>query len=91
MVVQIVSMLPDVDSEDGAFAFHDGGILIRGAADAEAAAVGGEPCPAASEASCAGVFDLGFQGVEVAEGLIDGLAQFAAGFGSAAWRENSPE
>src|SRR3954447_26355071 len=49
LVLEVVSVLPDVDPEQGRLAVHQGRILVRGGRDSEAGAVVDQPRPAAAE------------------------------------------
>lgn len=85
LVVEVVGVFPHVhtqnrgaaDARDG-FA-HQRVVLVGGGHDIELAVLDDQPRPARAEAGLGGVFELLLEGVEAAEGAVDGVQQFAAG------------
>src|ERR1044072_531852 len=49
LILQVVSVLPDVATEDHVLAFHDGVVLVGGGSDLHTGAVLDQPCPAGAE------------------------------------------
>src|SRR3954462_13019839 len=50
LILEVVGVLPDVESQDRLLAFHERVVLVRRARDRKLAAVRDEPGPARSEA-----------------------------------------
>src|SRR4051794_19426381 len=61
LVLEVVSVLPDVDPEQWRVAVDQGRVLVRGGRDSEAGAVVDQPCPAAAELLGRGGADLPLQ------------------------------
>ena len=86
LVVEVVGVLPDVDTNDG-FALgtgdglaHEGRVLIGGGDDLELLrGSDDEPGPATAKTSEAGGFELGLEFVKAAELLVDGLGEGSGG------------
>ena len=83
LVVEIISVLPDVAADDGR-AFHaghglthEGAVLVGGGDDFELAVVDHEPSPTAAEARGPGLFKGLLESVEAAEFGVDRLGEFA--------------
>src|SRR4051794_21054526 len=69
LVIEIVGMLPDIDSEKRGVAFHQRAVLVRGRSHLELSAlVLDQPGPAAPETFGARVSELFLERVEAAEG-----------------------
>ena len=83
LVVQVVSVLPNVQSENRRAAdardrlSHQRAVLIGGAADFQLAAVDDQPSPAAAEASRAALANCSFIASKLAECLVDRGGQIA--------------
>src|ERR1039457_3997144 len=45
LILQVIGVLPDVNSQDGGFAFHDRAVLVGGGGDVKLASVDNKPCP----------------------------------------------
>src|SRR5688572_13916694 len=71
LILQVVGVLPDVETEERLLAFHQRAVLVSGALDHEFAARIDQPRPAAAKASDAGLRELLLEGVEAAEGGLD--------------------
>src|SRR5690606_12907868 len=72
LILEVVGVLPHVESEDRRLALHQGRILVRRAGDGELAAlVDDQPRPAAAEAVCRSVRELLLEVVERAERAVD--------------------
>src|SRR5579883_347209 len=85
-------MLPDIVAHDGIEAIHQRAVLVGGRDDGEfAIPVGHEPRPAGAEAFDTGIIEGGFEGVEGAESLVDGVGNGAGGVAAAIGRHNLPE
>src|SRR5580658_4898424 len=84
-------MFPDVHTEEGLAAIHDGIVLIRGRFDHEFSVAEQKPGPAGAEALDARIVNLRFEVREAAECGADGFAQFAARFTASALLHNLPE
>ena len=68
LVVEIVGMLPDIDSENrDAVSIHKRIVLIGRRADAEAALTNSQPCPTTAEASHCRLVESGFELLKRAE------------------------
>src|SRR5439155_4420710 len=78
LILQIVSVLPHIYTEDRRQPLQVGAVLVRGADHLELAVLSHhQPGPAAAEAFDAGVVDLGFEAVEIAERRVDRLGERA--------------
>ena len=92
LVLQIVGMLPDIDTDDRGLAIAQRAVLVRGAQHFQlATAVDDEPRPTGTEAGGASRVNLFFQAVETAESRIDRIGQGARRSGRAARRQEFPE
>lgn len=76
-------MFPDIDAKDG-FAFasgdglaHEGVVLVGGGANLKLSTIGNKPGPTAAEPAQASGFKFFLEGIETAEGRVDGIAEFA--------------
>src|SRR5579883_115244 len=83
LVFQVIGVLPDIVAEDGVVSLRERGILVGGGDDLQLAAVPNEPAPSGAELLCRGFVELLLKGLEIAEVLLDLLADFAGGFTSA--------
>ena len=86
VVFQVVGVLPDVVPEDGVKSLGNGIVLIGGSDDLYfAGGLACQPDPSGTELLGAGVVELGFELVEVAESFLDhfgdGAGRIAATFG----------
>ncbi len=91
LVFQVIGVLPDIVAEDGVVSLRERGILVGGGDDLQLAAVQNEPAPSGAELLCRGFVELLLKGLEIAEVLLDLLADFAGGFTSALRLHNLPE
>src|SRR5690606_12119292 len=91
LVLQVVGVLPHVDAEDGLEPPHERAVLVRHPDDVEAVAVEDEPGPAAAELPLRRRLELLLEGVEGAEGLVDGLRQLARGPAATVGAHGRPE
>ncbi len=98
LVVKIIGMFPDIEAEDGRAAAaaevgaHERVVLVGGGADGEGA-IGffAEPCPAGTETGRAGFGEGFFEGIEGAEGFVDGSGEFTRWCFGAAGSDDLPE
>src|SRR5437762_14036683 len=67
LILQVIRMFPDVESENGLLAFHDGLILIGRAFDAQLPPRGDQPGPAAAETADSSFCELLLEAVEAAK------------------------
>ena len=88
LVLEVIGVLPDVESEQGSEAFGEG-IACVGALGYEelAVVVLGEPYPSGAEEADAGVDKGAAEVLEAAEVAVDGLAQLSFGHASAVGAE----
>src|SRR6185295_13919034 len=85
-------MFPDVVAEDGEQALGDGIVLVGRAENLHfAAALAGQPDPAAAELLDPGIVELGLKILEAAERLLDGLGHRSAGIAAAFGFHDLPE
>src|SRR3954449_4303818 len=79
LVLEVVGVLPDVDSDQRRLPRGDRRVLVGGARHREPRAVVHEPGPAAAELADARGVHLLLELVEAAEGLVDAVGQRARG------------
>src|SRR5205814_17800 len=68
LILEIVGMFPDVDTQDRLLVLHGGSVLVRCAGDGQLAVVIDQPGPTAAEAANTRSLELGLEGGKVAEG-----------------------
>src|SRR5690606_29659801 len=92
LVLQVVSVLPDVETQKRRVALHDGAVLVGCAVDGQLAVfLQHEPRPAGAEAPGRSRRKLLFKLVETAEGLVDRLGDFAGRRAAAVRAQDLPE
>src|SRR5579863_1988657 len=83
LIFEVVGVLPDVKTEEGFAAVHDGIVLIGAGLDGEFAVAEQEPGPAGAEALGGGVVKFRFEVGERAESGLDRAGEIAGGFATA--------
>src|SRR5579884_1097358 len=91
LVFQVIRVFPNIDAENRHLVIHVGAVLVSGADDCQLAALRYQPAPAAAEAARGRFLVLGFEGVEVAESLLDIIRQGPARLTATALGHNLPE
>src|SRR3954465_3677131 len=91
LVLQVVGVLPHIESHDRLLTFHQRVVLVRRAGDREFAALVDQPHPARSEASHAGRAELLAKFREVAERALDGRAEISPRLPACVGTHNLPE
>src|SRR5216683_3384657 len=92
LVLQVVSVLPDVDSEDRGQPFHVRAVLVRIRLDEQLAVlVDDQPRPAASELADRRLLQLLFERVIAAKRGLDGVRDAPLGSPAAARTHDGPE
>ena len=91
LVVQVVGVFPDVESQQWGPTFHQGAILIRGAFNNQLSLVIGEPRPTTPKSSGRRRTDFFFQCRKASKGAVDRSGQFASRFGTGMRSQNRPE
>src|SRR3954447_19044860 len=91
LVLEVVGVLPDVDSDQRRLPRGDRRVLVGSARDRKPRAVVHEPGPAAAELADARGVHLLLELVEAAEGLVDAVGQLARGVVAAVRAHDLPE
>jgi hypothetical protein len=91
LVLQVVSVLPDVVAEDGVVALGEGVVLVCGGDDLQFAAFEDQPAPAGAELLCGGLVEELFEALEVAEVSFDLGCDVAAGLAATLGLHDLPE
>src|SRR5262249_55063028 len=91
LVLEVIGVLPHVETEDDLLAFHQRAVLIRCAFDGELRAIGDYPRPAASESSNRRLRELILERLEAAKRSVQRIGNRAARRSTGSRRHELPE
>ena len=91
MIVEIISMLPNINTQDGCKTIREWRILIGSGNNSKAAAFFHEPGPTGAEAGCSRGCEFGFEIIEGGKGGIDGFGKIAFWYPAGLGADHFPE
>src|SRR5690606_18977264 len=92
LILEVISVLPHIEAEDGGIAVHHRRVLVGRAGDGELSVFGDDkPRPAAAEAGGCRLGEGFFKRLEAAEGLVDGGRELTRGLLGAAGLHDLPK